>query len=222
MNPAFAKVAGKYDLIETTVEVAPGRKFDLVHVADINALVDGMDAEDFGADERLPYWATLWPSAIGLAGHLVEAALPNDGPALELGAGLGLVSVAAASRGLEVTTADYEEDALAFAARNAELNGVHLATKLLDFRAKERIGAFPLVLASDVLYEARNVSPLAAAIQRNLAPGGTALVADPRRPHLGRFVETLEARGFAVACSARGDIAIIHATRQRSSKGAPI
>ena len=45
--------------------------------------------EDFVKDERLPYWADVWPSSIVLASKLME--LNGRGKtALELGCGVGL------------------------------------------------------------------------------------------------------------------------------------
>ncbi len=42
-----------------------------------------IDESEFADDERLPYWAELWPSARGLARHLLDA--PADA---YLGAGV--------------------------------------------------------------------------------------------------------------------------------------
>ncbi len=36
----------------------------LLRVRDLDALVSRVSDQDFAEDERLPYWAELWPSAI--------------------------------------------------------------------------------------------------------------------------------------------------------------
>ena len=79
-----------------------------------------IDEGDYGADERLPYWAELWPSARGLARHLVEDG--RDWPGvrvLELGCGVALPSLALHARGADVLATDWYDDALRFARANA-------------------------------------------------------------------------------------------------------
>lgn len=160
---------------------------------------DLISEADFARDERLPYWADLWPSAIVLAD--IVAALDGAGRrAIEFGAGLGLPSLAAARAGFEVTITDYYDDALLFARRNAVANlGYDLATVMIDWRElPSGLGQFDLVLAADVLYE-RPYAPLVAhAIMGTLAPGGCALVADPGRIALGAFLDDCTARGASV------------------------
>jgi predicted nicotinamide N-methyase len=159
---------------------------------------------DFERDERLPYWADVWPSSTALAG--VVSALDGRGKrALELGCGLGLVTVAALRAGFDVVATDYYEDALLFARRNA-LSGAgrEPLTRHADWRAfPSDLGAFDLVLASDVLYEREYATLVANAIVASLAPGGVALVADPGRVALLSFVTACEQRGCTVGIRAR-------------------
>ena len=152
-------------------------------------------------DERLPYWAELWPSAISLARHLSREEL-SDRRAVELGCGVGLPSVVALEKGASVLATDHYEAALDFAAHNALLNtGLTLETALLDWRAPEieSLGRFDLVFAADVLYEARNAPVLAALVPRLLAPGGEVLLADPRRTDAPAFLREMEDLGFQIA-----------------------
>jgi predicted nicotinamide N-methyase len=160
---------------------------------------DLINEADFERDERLPYWADLWPSAIVLAGEV--AALDGAGQrAIEYGAGLGLPSLAAVSAGFDITVTDYFEDALLFARRNALRNcGRDLPTRLVDWRAlPESVGTFDLVLAADVLYE-RPYAPLVAqAVVGALAPNGVALIADPGRVALNACLAECAALGAVV------------------------
>jgi predicted nicotinamide N-methyase len=117
-----------------------------------------IDEDAFERDEFLPYWAELWPAALALA-----EALPADLAGVrvvELGCGLGVPSLVAAARGAEVTATDWAEEAVELLRRNAELNGLRLRAEARDWREPwdER---FDLALAADVLYEHRNVEPLA-------------------------------------------------------------
>lgn len=159
---------------------------------------------DFERDERLPYWADVWPSSIALAG--VVSTLNGHGKrALELGCGLGLVTIAALRSGFDVLATDYYEDALLFARRNGlSATGREPRTRHVDWRAvPDDLGRFDLVLASDVLYEREYATLVADAIVASLATGGVALVADPGRVALLSFVTACEQRGCTVGIRAR-------------------
>lgn len=160
---------------------------------------DLINEADFARDERLPYWADLWPSAIVLANAV--AALHGIGRrAIEFGAGIGLPSLAAAAAGFDVTITDYYDDALLFARRNAASNlGRDLATALVDWRALPApTPRFDLVLAADVLYERPYAKLVAQAVVGALAPGGVALIADPGRVALQACLAECAALGAVV------------------------
>jgi predicted nicotinamide N-methyase len=146
-----------------------------------------LDEEAFAHDEFLPYWAELWPAAIALA-----AALPDrlDGVrVIELGCGLGVPSLVAAARGAFATATDWAPDAVRLLGQNAARNGLDVRGQVRDWRTpwSER---FDLALAADVLYEHRNVEPLAARL-RELAP--EALVALAGRPYEAEFLRAVGA-----------------------------
>lgn len=152
---------------------------------------------DFARDERLPYWAELWPSAICLARVLPELA-SRPSVTLELGCGLGLVTIAALRAGHDVLATDYYADALRFTRLNARAGaGRDPRTQLADWREWPAGGPrFDLVVASDVLYEQPYARTVAGVIGETLAPGGMALVADPGRAAVGAFVEACASRGL--------------------------
>lgn len=157
-----------------------------------------IDPAEFDVDERLPYWADLWPSARGLARHLVDHP-PLETMAIELGCGVALPSLALRSLGRDPLATDYYDDALRFAVANAARNGLGpLRTALLDWRRPpdER---WALVLAADVLYELRNAHALAALLPRIVAPGGRVLLADPGRVYFADLRDTMLAAGWTVA-----------------------
>jgi len=151
---------------------------------------DLISEADFERDERLPYWAELWPSSTVLASFVMGDRRPR-GRAIELGAGIGIVSIAAALAGHEVVATDYYEDALLFARANAWRNlGREIETALVDWRAiPATLPRFDVVLASDVLYESRYAPLVASTIDRFLAPRGVAYVADPGRVAANAFVD---------------------------------
>jgi predicted nicotinamide N-methyase len=187
-----------------------------------------IDEEEFARDERLPYWADLWPSAVALARSVAEYTSEEHlvgRRVVELGCGVGLPSVAALARGASVTATDHYEAALDFARYNALVNlGREPHTRLLDWHASstEGIGLFDLILAADVLYERRNVPALAMLMPALLVPGGEVLLADPRRDNAPTFLERMRERGFhssteerSVLSDARTVTVLVHWLRRR-------
>ena len=72
-----------------------GNRLIIKRVKDLDDLVNRISDDEFGEDERLPYWAELWPSAIALSRFLFKnSSLIKDKNIIELGCGLGLTSLA--------------------------------------------------------------------------------------------------------------------------------
>ncbi len=157
----------------------------------------------FAADEYMPYWADLWPAARMLAKAIVREPwpIPPSGEklhALEIGCGLGLPGIAAMAVGLRVTFSDYDATALRFAADNARLNNQNAFDTLqMDWRYPPTNVRFPVVLASDLIYEMRNVEPLVELIGLVLAPGGLCLITDQDRVPSHFLREGLREIGFS-------------------------
>lgn len=160
---------------------------------------DLIDVSEFNVDERLPYWAELWPSARALAAEMLDRP-PPAGSVLELGCGLALPSLALRSRGAQVVASDYYPEALEFARANAARNGImEPATLLLDWRTPPpSLRPYDLVIAADVLYERRNAEVLVPLLPRITSSAGTVLLADPGRAHLPHFRKLLEGAGWRV------------------------
>jgi predicted nicotinamide N-methyase len=155
--------------------------------------------EDFVKDERLPYWADVWPSSLILAGKLLG--LKGRGKtALELGCGVGLSTLAATTAGYDVLSTDYYEDALDVTRANVFRNLGKLArTRLVDWRhLPDDLGRFDLAFASDVLYEKEYAELLPVILDRVLVPGGIALIADPGRVAAPVFVEACAQHGLVI------------------------
>ena len=185
----------RFEPVERRIDIG-GRPVSIWRPPDMESLID---LSAFEADERIPYWADVWESAIVLAEDL--AAMNGGGRTLlELGCGLGLPAIVAARAGFTVTATDYEETALEGVRYNADRNAVTgLRTRVLDWRnIPDDLGTFDLVVAADVLYEAHHPAALAATIFRTLAPGGLGLVADPCRAKAAGFAPAARAAGLAV------------------------
>ena len=172
------------------------RVFEVLHPRSAEDLIS---EDDFARDERLPYWAEIWPSGVILAEGL--SGLRGDGlRLLELGSGIGLVCIAAVLAGFEVLATDYYEDALRFTRVNVAHNtGVDPATMLVDWRfPPSQLGSYDLVVAADVLYEQPYAELLAELLPQVMAPSGRALIADPGRVAAPRFRSACEAQGLVV------------------------
>ncbi len=189
-------------LTEVTVG---GRKIELLHPRNSDDLIR---EEDFVKDERLPYWADIWPSSTVLASHLVELAarrtLRDAKRGLELGCGLGLVTIGAMIAGYEMLSTDYYTDALAFTRANAfRMLNREPDAMMIDWRAfPADVTGFDLILASDVLYEREYAELLPGIFKRALAPGGVVLLADPGRIGVADFVEECRYTGMVIRSKA--------------------
>jgi predicted nicotinamide N-methyase len=151
----------------------------------------------FRPDERLPYWADLWPSALALARYLWCSAEVRGLQVLELGCGLGLAGIVASRKGATVTCTDYEADALAFARYNIRHNRCqHAIVRHLDWHAPRLADSYPCLIASDIFYERRNFLPLLRLLQTALQPTGRFIIAEPNRPVARDFFRLLRDDGF--------------------------
>lgn len=177
------------DIAGTIIKIArpafPDRLLDLDSVHDA-----------FVADEYMPYWATLWPVSKFLSLEIMSRAWAPGLRAIEVGCGLGLPGIAALKQGMDVVFTDYDETALKFVRTNCSLNGFpESKTALLDWRTPST-DTYDVIIASDLIYERRNVEPMVAMLKRMLAPQGTALLADQNRPYRDNFLALLNDAGF--------------------------
>jgi predicted nicotinamide N-methyase len=151
----------------------------------------------FAADEYLPYWTDLWPASRMLAKVILRESWMPRLQALEVGCGLGLPGIAALAAGLRVTFSDYDATALRFASGNARLNGFHdFALLQLDWRLPPEDLRVDVLLASDLIYELRNINPMVNLIKRALVPGGICLLTDQDRLPAYNLREALDGEGL--------------------------
>lgn len=163
-------------------------------------LAKGEDSEEV-RDERIPYWADLWPSAVALSRYLVQSGIVTpETTVIEIGCGLGLPGIVAGKLGAkEVLFTDYLEEALGYARHNWELNCRGPARfERLDWREPNPAMAADLVLASDIAYETRFFPFLPPAFKTLCKPGGRILFSEPGREVARVFLDTLPEMGFEV------------------------
>lgn len=182
------------------VEVEVGaRVWKLDRAADMEALWESMGDGDLDEDERLPYWAEVWPASVLLGRHILRHADALKGRrCLDLGCGLGLTGMIASSVGAQVAAFDYEWQAVRFARHNATLNAVDQPLWLhMDWRHPALMpGAFEFLWGGDVLYEKRFFEPLIRLFRRALAPQGRIWIGEPVRTVSRPVWDDLRREGF--------------------------
>lgn len=180
---------------------ALGRTWLLDRTADMETLWETMSREEFGEDERMPYWAELWPASLLLCRWLGRnrALLPGKA-CLDIGCGLGLTGIVGSWLGARVVGMDHQWPAAYFSRENARLNGVEGPLWVrMDWRAPGfRKGAFDFMWGGDIVYETRFYHPLTRLFRDHLAPGGRIWLAEPKRSVSGPVWERLASDGFAV------------------------
>lgn len=177
----------------TRVEVTiAGRAWSILTAEDQDALLD------CASGEYVPYGFLLWESAVALAERVARAPEQFAGKqVLELGAGLGLPGLVAATLGAVVTQTDGDRGALDLAGRNAAANGIDgVQLKVADWRDWSLPDRFDWILGSDVIYDRAIHSDLEAVLRCSLRPGSAALLTDPCRISGMEFVAGLEERGW--------------------------
>ena len=193
-----ANLADRYDICIKRVPIGNWVELEILAVRDPDILIDELDPEQYDEDERLPYWAEIWPAAIGLGRHLFEYPLPVGSKLLELGCGLGVAGIAAAAAGQEVVACDYEKDAIAFSRYNARLNGQEksISFRFLDWRSPNLNQKFHIVIGSDIIYETPNHYPIQKLLDQTLKTGGMFHTSDPGRRAAESFVKSMINHGY--------------------------
>jgi predicted nicotinamide N-methyase len=199
-NRLVAALERRFNTVTNDIEVG-SRTLSILRPGNSDDLIC---EEDFVKDERLPYWADIWPSSTILARHFIELSESgrprSPGRGLELGCGVGLVTTAAMIAGYDMIASDYYTDALAFTRANAFRNtGKSPAAPMIDWRHFPRdVKGLDLIIASDVLYEKEYARLLPGIFKRALKRGGMAIVADPGRIGVPDFIEECSEVGLVV------------------------
>jgi len=146
----------------------------------------------------MPYWAYLWPASLAMSAAMLRHPWPDGTAVLELGAGVGLVGLAALAAGYRVTITDYDPTAVDLALYNARQHGFdRVRGEALDWRqpGTER---YPVLLGCELLYEDRNHDLLINVCRTLLTLDGVAWFGDGGRVRAERFCRLAAAAGFDV------------------------
>jgi predicted nicotinamide N-methyase len=137
------------------------------------------------ADNPPPYWAYGWAGGTVLAHHLFsDPECVRGRRVVDLGAGAGIVAIAAAKCGAaSVAAADIDLNAIAAIGLNAEANAVTIDVRHADF-----LSAAPpdvdIILAGDVFYEESLAARMLGFLRDCRTAGIDVLIGDPRRTPL--------------------------------------
>ena len=180
---------------------------------DLESLWEDISDEEFNEDERLPYWVELWPASLALALWLEERKQDISGrTCLDLGCGLGFTAIVGMSCGARVLGLDYEEQALAYARRNADANGLPSPVwAVMDWRRPAVARkSFDCIWGGDILYESRFARPVYDFLDHALAPDGVFWIAEPGRGTYEHFMKLALDRGWRGLCVRKQKVEALH------------
>ena len=134
---------------------------------------------------EFPLWAKIWDASIVLADCLAAMPVDKNGNLLEIGCGVGVAGIVAASFGHRVTLTEYNDDALAFVRANACENqtpeGPFPDIRRLDWNDPELAEPFDTIVGSEVVFKKEDYDPLARLFKNCLKPSGEIILAERAR-----------------------------------------
>ncbi len=146
------------------------------------------------------YWAKIWEGSVLLAYMLSKQPLNTvleTKTCLEIGAGIGVAGLFAASFGYQVTLSDIHGDALLFAQINALKNNLDVKVKRVDFPKDKLDERYDLILASEVFYNKYLMEPLLLFFKEHLKSDGTVYMVQNLRTNPKEF-QKIAQRDFLV------------------------
>ena len=167
--------------------VVNSRKFDMLLPRAIDRFIDHQNPlQDF------PLWAKIWPASWILAEYLARLPVASDKTFLEIGAGLGFVSIVAASFGHRMTMTEYNPDALNFARANAVVNNCpQMAVVKLDWHQPQLEGKFDFIVGSEITFRKEDIPALLKIFQTYLNSNGEIILAGEMRQTSNIFFEQM-------------------------------
>ena len=172
---------------EVTHVVINSCRYSLLVPSRIEPFVDPLDTM-----AQFPLWAKIWPASIVLAEYVARLKPDAKRAMLELGGGLGLTSIVAASCGHRITLSEGNPDALSFANASADLNPGG-PFPIINFKWNQpfQVGRFDLLLGSEVIYREEDIPLLAKIFDACLAPGGEIVIAGEIRRTFDAFFKQM-------------------------------
>lgn len=157
--------------LETEEITIKGKKIKIFRPARLEDIFQG---DPFLDVEKFPFWSKIWEASVILADYIATIESPKK--ILEIGAGLGLPSLVAASCGHEVTASDLEELALKLLKYSAKENSLNIKTILLDWRNPKLEEKFDIIMGAEVVFKKSLFEPLLNLFENYLRNGGEVLL----------------------------------------------
>jgi predicted nicotinamide N-methyase len=177
----------KYET-KTNEVVVKDRKFQILLPRSLAGFINPHDVF-----HEFPLWAKIWRASWVLADHLAAMPVAAKKQFLELGAGVGLVSIVAASFGHQITMSEYDYDALQFARANALINDCPgLPVVELDWNRPQLPDRFDYIVASEVIYKKEDCRSLMKLLKSGLKPDGEVILAGEMRKSSMDFYKEFE------------------------------
>jgi predicted nicotinamide N-methyase len=153
---------------------------------DVVALWEALEQGQVDPGSDPPFWAAAWPGGQALARYVLDHPEVVAGRrVLDLGAGSGLVAVAAALAGAaSVLASEVDPYGRAAVAVNAEENGVGPIAVTGDLLDDEPDPGLDVVLAGDVCYDREMTARVLPFLGRAWLNGATVLLGDPGRAYV--------------------------------------
>ncbi len=173
---------------DTAEVVVADRRFHLFVPRSIERFIDPVDPL-----RNFPLWSKIWYASLVLADYLARLPVNPAKQFLEIGSGMGLVSIVATRKGHNMTLTECDPHALNFARANVMLNKCSkLKIKRLDWYAPDLEEMFDYIVGSEVLYKKEHFPLLLKFFKQYLKPDGKIiLVGELRRTDLA-FYKTME------------------------------
>ncbi|MET3578465.1 putative nicotinamide N-methyase [Mesorhizobium robiniae] len=148
---------------------------------------DGTESEEDGPEPQPPYWAYAWAGGAVLARYILDRPESVSGRrVLDLGAGSGIVGIAAAKAGAsEVIAAEIDRNGIAALSLNATANGVTITIVGEDI-TDDPPPPVDVVAVGDLFYGQDLADRVIPFLDRCLAAGIDVLIGDPGRAYLPR------------------------------------
>ncbi len=146
------------------------------------------------------YFGVIWPSGLILA-QFISAYNTAAKRILEVGCGIGLPSLLLNAKCADITATDYHPEVETFLNRNTSLNN----DTTIEFEranwadTNDQLGAFDLIIGSDLLYEDEHSKLLANFINKHAKPSCEILLVDPGRGRKAKMTTRMAEFGFKVS-----------------------
>lgn len=145
------------------------------------------------ASTAFPYWTKIWPAAIALTQFLLQNTFYiQNKKLLELAAGLGLPSIAAARFAQTVCCSDYLEEAVAVmqqSINHRQLNNV--TCTVINWEQLPQDLEADVLLLSDINYDPAAFNILYKVLAHFISKGTVVLLSTPQRLASKPFIERL-------------------------------